>query len=43
MGEAIGAAFLQVGGGWRWMVGVGAAPAAVQLFALKLLPESREP
>ena len=26
--------------GWRWMVGLGAAPACVQLLALAFLPES---
>ena len=39
---AIGAAFEKVGGGWRWMVGLGAVPAAVQLVFLFILPESRE-
>ncbi|EIW70914.1 hypothetical protein TREMEDRAFT_29066 [Tremella mesenterica DSM 1558] len=36
----IGAAFQNVSGGWRWMVGLGAVPAIVQLFTLSLLPES---
>jgi SP family myo-inositol transporter-like MFS transporter 13 len=31
-----------VGGGWRWMVGLGATPAVVQLLSLALLPESRK-
>lgn len=38
----IGAGFANVGGGWRWMVGLGAVPAALQLFFLFFLPESRE-
>lgn len=29
-------------GGWRWMVGLGALPAIVQILWLKFLPESRE-
>ncbi|EJU00088.1 general substrate transporter [Dacryopinax primogenitus] len=37
---AIGAAFEQVPGGWRWMVGLGAVPAGVQLACLSFLPES---
>ncbi|KAG8885479.1 myo-inositol transporter [Tulasnella sp. 332] len=36
----IGAAFESTKGGWRWMVGIGAIPAALQLFLLPLLPES---
>ncbi|KAG9030258.1 myo-inositol transporter [Tulasnella sp. JGI-2019a] len=36
----IGAAFESSQGGWRWMVGIGAIPAALQLFLLPLLPES---
>jgi len=38
---AIGAAFEQKHGGWRWMVGLGAIPAALQLSLLGLMPESR--
>ncbi|KAI3612894.1 myo-inositol transporter itr1 [Moniliophthora roreri] len=37
---AIGAAFEKVGGGWRWMVGLGAVPAGIQLLLLFILPES---
>jgi len=36
----IGAAFSQVHGGWRWMVGLGALPAALQCGFLFFLPES---
>ncbi|KAG8928079.1 myo-inositol transporter [Tulasnella sp. 417] len=36
----IGAAFESVPGGWRWMVGLGALPAALQFFFLPFLPES---
>ncbi|KAG7096059.1 hypothetical protein E1B28_006740 [Marasmius oreades] len=39
---AIGAAFTHVHGGWRWMVGLGAVPAALQAAFLFLLPESRD-
>lgn len=39
---AVGAAFARAPAGWRWMVGLGAAPAVVQLVALAFLPESRE-
>jgi MFS transporter, SP family, solute carrier family 2 (myo-inositol transporter), member 13 len=37
----IGAGFSGVRGGWRWMVGLGAVPAAVQLMFFMVLPESR--
>ncbi|KAG7096072.1 hypothetical protein E1B28_006752 [Marasmius oreades] len=37
---AIGAAFTHVHGGWRWMVGLGAVPAALQAAFLFFLPES---
>lgn len=37
----IGAGFFHVSGGWRWMVGLGAVPAGVQLVFLFFLPESR--
>lgn len=36
----IGAAFENMHGGWRWMVGLGAVPAALQLIFLFILPES---
>ncbi|BEJ11126.1 hypothetical protein CspHIS471_0105480 [Cutaneotrichosporon sp. HIS471] len=36
----IGALFARAPGGWRWMVGLGALPAAVQLASLGFLPES---
>ncbi|TEB32804.1 hypothetical protein FA13DRAFT_1731329 [Coprinellus micaceus] len=36
----IGAGFFHVSGGWRWMVGLGAVPAGVQLVFLFFLPES---
>jgi SP family myo-inositol transporter-like MFS transporter 13 len=38
----IDAGFENVKGGWRWMVGLGIVPAALQLGLLVLLPESRE-
>jgi SP family myo-inositol transporter-like MFS transporter 13 len=37
----IGAGFANVNGGWRWMVGLGAVPAGLQLGFLAFLPESR--
>lgn len=37
-----GAAFESMDGGWRWMVGLGAIPAAIQTGLLSFLPESRE-
>ncbi|KAJ3528984.1 hypothetical protein NMY22_g9184 [Coprinellus aureogranulatus] len=36
----IGAGFFHVRSGWRWMVGLGAVPAGVQLIFLFFLPES---
>lgn len=36
----IGWAFSQVNGGWRWMVGLGAIPAILQLLALIFMPET---
>ncbi|PPQ65920.1 hypothetical protein CVT24_011253 [Panaeolus cyanescens] len=36
----IGAAFFHLHGGWRWMVGLGAVPAGIQIVLLVLLPES---
>ncbi|KAI5821679.1 general substrate transporter, partial [Schizophyllum commune Tattone D] len=36
----IDAGFANVFGGWRWMVGLGAVPAGIQLFLLYFLPES---
>lgn len=36
----IGWLFSQTTGGWRWMVGLGALPAAIQLFMLFFLPET---
>lgn len=38
----IDAGFANVHGGWRWMVGLGAVPAGLQLIFLFFLPESRE-
>ncbi|KAG7445357.1 general substrate transporter [Guyanagaster necrorhizus] len=36
----IGAGFENMHGGWRWMVGLGSVPAALQLVFLPFLPES---
>lgn len=36
----VGWAFSETPGGWRWMVGLGAAPAAVQLLLLLAMPET---
>lgn len=36
----IGAGFDTITGGWRWMVGLGAVPAGIQLGLLFILPES---
>ncbi|CUA76594.1 Myo-inositol transporter 2 [Saccharomyces cerevisiae S288c] [Rhizoctonia solani] len=36
----IGAGFKSTPGGWRWMVGLGAVPAGLQLILLPLMPES---
>lgn len=36
----VGWAFSGHNGGWRWMVGLGALPAAVQVLMLTLLPET---
>jgi SP family myo-inositol transporter-like MFS transporter 13 len=36
----IDAGFAHVGGGWRWMVGLGTVPAGIQLIFLAFLPES---
>ncbi|KAF8909809.1 general substrate transporter [Gymnopilus junonius] len=36
----IGAGFFHVHGGWRWMVGLGAVPAGLQILFLFFLPES---
>ncbi|KAI5119463.1 hypothetical protein M0805_007197 [Coniferiporia weirii] len=36
----IGAAFENMHGGWRWMVGLGSVPAGLQLIFLFILPES---
>ncbi|PAV18207.1 general substrate transporter [Pyrrhoderma noxium] len=37
---AIGAGFETMHGGWRWMVGLGAVPAGLQILFLFFLPES---
>ncbi|KAK9897855.1 general substrate transporter [Cystobasidium minutum MCA 4210] len=37
---AIGAAFERTGGGWRWMAGLCAIPAGIQIVALVFLPDS---
>lgn len=34
----VGWAFSRVDGGWRWMVGLGAVPAVLQLLALLFMP-----
>ena len=39
---AIGAGFETMHGGWRWMVGLGAVPAGLQILSLFFLPESSE-
>ncbi|KAF9531200.1 general substrate transporter [Crepidotus variabilis] len=36
----IGAGFFHIHGGWRWIVGLGAVPAALQVGFLFFLPES---
>ncbi|CAG8492747.1 3671_t:CDS:10 [Ambispora leptoticha] len=36
----IGIAFIETGEGWRWMVGVSAFPAIIQLFGMAFVPES---
>lgn len=38
----IGAGFEHVHSGWRYMVGLGAVPAGLQLLLLGFLPESRK-
>lgn len=38
----IDAGFANVGGGWRWMVGLGTVPSGLQFICLWFLPESRE-
>ena len=38
----IGAGFFHLNGGWRWMVGLGAVPAGIQVILLFFLPESRK-
>ena len=38
----IGAAFENLQGGWRWMVGLGTVPSGLQFLFLFLLPESRK-
>jgi len=39
---AIDQAFYHVAHGWKWMVGLGAVPAGLQLGFLFFLPESRK-
>ena len=39
---AIDQAFYNIPHGWRWMVGLGAVPAGVQVGFLSFLPESRK-
>ncbi|KAG9292077.1 hypothetical protein G9A89_017977 [Geosiphon pyriformis] len=36
----IGIAFIEIGQGWRWMVGVSALPAMIQLIGFPFVPES---
>lgn len=36
----VGWGFYGVGGGWRWMVGLGALPAAIQLLMMGNMPET---
>lgn len=36
----IGWLFSSMPGGWRWMVGIGAGPAMMQIFMLVLMPET---
>ncbi|ORX36912.1 general substrate transporter [Kockovaella imperatae] len=36
----IGMIYQYTPGGWRWMLGLGAIPAMIQLFSLAVLPES---
>jgi SP family myo-inositol transporter-like MFS transporter 13 len=36
----IGWGFSQIPGGWRWMVGLGAVPAGLQLVSLLFMPET---
>ena len=38
----IDAAFENIHGGWRWMVGLGAVPSSLQFIFLFFLPESRK-
>ncbi|OCF57200.1 MFS transporter, SP family, solute carrier family 2 (myo-inositol transporter), member 13 [Kwoniella mangroviensis CBS 10435] len=37
---AIGASFQNINNGWRWIVGLGALPAMIQLASIGFLPES---
>ncbi|WVW83564.1 hypothetical protein I302_105585 [Kwoniella bestiolae CBS 10118] len=37
---AVGASFQNIPNGWRWIVGLGAVPAMIQLAAIGFLPES---